>query len=151
MAGQRESPLGAALSSRLVMQPVRPCCLPSFVSRCSHELVEQIACNSRVTVAGSGYCGGNGWKSILSLQSALSPPAYAEHLARSPFIQFPCFCILKPDAFVSRDVESQVMILEILVVASFRHMQVDSALSQTSTNVEVHPHVCRSNLVSFGF
>jgi len=43
------------------------------------------------------------------------------------------------------------MILEILVVAAFRHVHVDSALSQTSANVEVHSHVCCSNLVGFGF
>jgi hypothetical protein len=85
------------------------------------------------------------------LQAALSPPAYAKHLARSPFIQFPSFCILKPDTFVAGDVQGQVMILEILVVASFRHVHVDCAFSQTSTNVEVHPHVCCSNLVRFGF
>jgi hypothetical protein len=42
------------------------------------------------------------------------------------------------------------MILEILVVAAFRHVHVDCALGQTSTNVEVHSHVCCSNLIGFG-
>jgi len=43
------------------------------------------------------------------------------------------------------------MVLEVFVVAAFRHVHVDSTLSQTSANVEVHSHVCCSNLVGFGF
>lgn len=80
-----------------------------------------------------------------------SPPAYAKHLARAPFVEFPRVCILKPNPFVARNVESQVVILEITFVTAFRHVDVDGACGQGATDVKVHSHVCRPDTVRFGF
>lgn len=80
-----------------------------------------------------------------------SPPAYAKHLARAPFVKSPRFRILKPSAFVARNVESQVVILEITFVTAFRHVDVDGACGQGTTDVEVHSHVCRSDTIGFRF
>jgi hypothetical protein len=95
--------------------------------------------------------GRNVEQSVSRFEGRSSPPAHTEHLARCPFVEFPSFCIFKPDAFMSRDVEGEMMILEVFVVAAFRHVHVDGALGQTSANVKVHSHVCCPNLVGLGF
>lgn len=55
------------------------------------------------------------------------PPFHAKHFALVPLIKLPLFGIFQPDTVVTRNIQSEVMILELVIFLASGHMDLNNA------------------------
>lgn len=55
------------------------------------------------------------------------PPSHAKHLALVPLVELSLFSIFQPDTFVARNIQGEVMVLEIAIFLASGHMHLNNA------------------------